>query len=347
MAVQTQIQVRRGTAASWTSTNPTLAAGEIGFETDTGKYKIGTGSDTWNALSYNLNGATAAAIPLSTVTTKGDLIVATGSGTVVRQAVGTDGQYLKADSTQADGVVWATAPYDITKAAAPTTTLNSSGATGIPFGTNFVYGLVCAGGGGGASGGGGGGAVTFGLTASVANATVGSAGTGGAPSTNLAVFANDGGFSQLGMLFANGGGGGGRNANNGGAGGNAGNAFPSIGYGSTGGGNGGGTSGNGNTPTANDSRTTVTGGGGGGSGSGVNADNGGRAGASGIFAAGAANGGTGGGGGGYLGAGNAGLGNTNQRGGNGGSGGGGGGGARYFSANNGGNGGAGFIYIYY
>jgi hypothetical protein len=52
MAVQTQIQVRRGTASSWTSTNPTLAAGELGFETDTGKFKIGTGAATWTSLTY-------------------------------------------------------------------------------------------------------------------------------------------------------------------------------------------------------------------------------------------------------------------------------------------------------
>ena len=52
MPVQTQMQVRRGTASSWTSTNPTLAAGELGFETDTGNFKIGTGSSTWNALLY-------------------------------------------------------------------------------------------------------------------------------------------------------------------------------------------------------------------------------------------------------------------------------------------------------
>lgn len=52
MPVQTQMQVRRGTASSWTSTNPTLAAGELGFETDTGKFKIGTGSSTWTALPY-------------------------------------------------------------------------------------------------------------------------------------------------------------------------------------------------------------------------------------------------------------------------------------------------------
>jgi hypothetical protein len=46
------MQVRRGTASSWTSTNPTLAAGELGFETDTGKFKIGTGSSTWTGLAY-------------------------------------------------------------------------------------------------------------------------------------------------------------------------------------------------------------------------------------------------------------------------------------------------------
>jgi hypothetical protein len=50
MAVQ--IQLRNGTAAQWTSANPTLAIGELGAETDTGKFKIGTGSTAWNSLSY-------------------------------------------------------------------------------------------------------------------------------------------------------------------------------------------------------------------------------------------------------------------------------------------------------
>ena len=52
MAVVTQIQVRRGTASQWTSTNPTLAAGEFGFETDTNKLKCGTGATAWTSLSY-------------------------------------------------------------------------------------------------------------------------------------------------------------------------------------------------------------------------------------------------------------------------------------------------------
>lgn len=57
MSVVTQIQIRRGTAAAWTSANPTLAAGEWGFETDTNKAKIGNGSTAWNSLAYIITGA--------------------------------------------------------------------------------------------------------------------------------------------------------------------------------------------------------------------------------------------------------------------------------------------------
>lgn len=48
----TQIQVRRDTAANWTSANPTLATGEIGFETDQNQFKIGDGSTDYANLSY-------------------------------------------------------------------------------------------------------------------------------------------------------------------------------------------------------------------------------------------------------------------------------------------------------
>jgi len=48
----TQIQLRRDTAADWTSNNPTLAAGEFGWESDSNRFKIGTGSAAWTSLSY-------------------------------------------------------------------------------------------------------------------------------------------------------------------------------------------------------------------------------------------------------------------------------------------------------
>jgi hypothetical protein len=53
----TRMQQRRGTAAQWTAANPVLAAGEIGFETDTNKFKMGNGSSAWSALQYFANAA--------------------------------------------------------------------------------------------------------------------------------------------------------------------------------------------------------------------------------------------------------------------------------------------------
>jgi hypothetical protein len=43
---------RRDTAANWTSANPTLLAGEIGIESNTGYWKVGDGSTVWNSLAY-------------------------------------------------------------------------------------------------------------------------------------------------------------------------------------------------------------------------------------------------------------------------------------------------------
>ena len=44
--------MRRDTAANWTSNDPTLLSGEMGYETDTHKIKIGDGSTVWTSLSY-------------------------------------------------------------------------------------------------------------------------------------------------------------------------------------------------------------------------------------------------------------------------------------------------------
>ena len=47
-----RLLIRRDTAANWTSSNPILAEGELGGETDTGKTKLGNGSTAWNSLNY-------------------------------------------------------------------------------------------------------------------------------------------------------------------------------------------------------------------------------------------------------------------------------------------------------
>jgi hypothetical protein len=74
-------------------------------------------ADRTLAVAYGTSAGTAAegndsritgALQKSVATTKGDLLVATGSAVIVRRAVGSDGQVLTADSAQTDGVKWAT-----------------------------------------------------------------------------------------------------------------------------------------------------------------------------------------------------------------------------------------------
>jgi hypothetical protein len=103
-----QIQLRRSTAAAWTAANPVLAQGEVGVETDTGRFKFGDGSTVWMSLDYAAE-TSSDAIAGSIVDAKGDLIVATANDTVARLPVGTNDQVLTADSTQSTGVKWAAA----------------------------------------------------------------------------------------------------------------------------------------------------------------------------------------------------------------------------------------------
>ena len=43
---------RRDTAANWTANNPVLSSGEPGYESDSGKLKIGDGTSAWDELAY-------------------------------------------------------------------------------------------------------------------------------------------------------------------------------------------------------------------------------------------------------------------------------------------------------
>lgn len=90
-----QIQLRRGTAATWTSANPTLAQGELGLETDTGQFKFGDGSTAWTSLAYS-----GLDNPMTTV---GDIIVGGtvtgGIAAATRLAAGTSGDVLTCNGT--------------------------------------------------------------------------------------------------------------------------------------------------------------------------------------------------------------------------------------------------------
>lgn len=52
-----KIQLRRGTSHQWSTTNPVLAEGEMGYELDTNKLKIGDGVKTWLQLVYLVSGS--------------------------------------------------------------------------------------------------------------------------------------------------------------------------------------------------------------------------------------------------------------------------------------------------
>ena len=71
-----QIQFRRDTAAAWTAANPTLAAGELGLETDTSFYKIGNGSTAWTSLAYGSIQGTLADDSVTTAKIADDAVTA-------------------------------------------------------------------------------------------------------------------------------------------------------------------------------------------------------------------------------------------------------------------------------
>jgi hypothetical protein len=53
-----RVQIRRDTSLNWATNDPILLDGEFGYETDTGRYKIGNGVDVWTDLIYSLVGIT-------------------------------------------------------------------------------------------------------------------------------------------------------------------------------------------------------------------------------------------------------------------------------------------------
>jgi hypothetical protein len=121
-----RVRVRRGTAAAWTAANPTLALGEIAAETDTLRFKVGTGAATWTALSYY--GSTEADLVRGQVSKMdaGTIVIATQS---VYVSTGLTGTF---DTATASGMTLGTTETFAVK--------NTSGATKLM----QIYGSIDA-----------------------------------------------------------------------------------------------------------------------------------------------------------------------------------------------------------
>lgn len=103
-----------GTAAQWTAKNPILALGEIGIETDTGLFKVGTGA-AWNDTVYSTN--------------TGGMTGATGSAGGATGATGSAGGSTGATGS-AGGATGATGSAGATGATGPRGTTGETGPRG-------------------------------------------------------------------------------------------------------------------------------------------------------------------------------------------------------------------------
>jgi hypothetical protein len=143
----TRIQYRRDTATNWTSTNPTLAPGEVGFETDTGFVKIGSGSATWTSLPYSVYAKTVGnvtTIPTASITTGN---ITTVNATTITSTVGAGFQNIDVKTSGSADTFTLPAALQVANAKFKVTIIGGGGGGGST-GT-ATAGHVGAGGGGG------------------------------------------------------------------------------------------------------------------------------------------------------------------------------------------------------
>jgi hypothetical protein len=106
-ALRTQILLRNDTAERWSHFNPILGKGEIGYENDTNKIKIGNNVDSWNNLPYfggelkvdeksiQLIDGELSLVGIQDVAESGYMLVSDGKGGI---------QWVKPDTTTVEGL---------------------------------------------------------------------------------------------------------------------------------------------------------------------------------------------------------------------------------------------------
>lgn len=126
-----KIQLRRGTAAEWTSANPVLMQGEMGVESDTLKVKLGNGTTAWTSLQYFTQGvkgdtgATGATGPVGPQGPQGDTGATGATGPANTLTVGT-----VADGATAAATITGVAPNQTLNLTLPKGDTGATGATG-------------------------------------------------------------------------------------------------------------------------------------------------------------------------------------------------------------------------
>lgn len=90
------LQGAQGTAAEWVQANPVLPLVYIGYESDTGRVKIGDGVSDWNTLEYSFFPLNSVQRSTTGVDTVDDLIVdAAAKGLVLKDTQGPPAHYWR------------------------------------------------------------------------------------------------------------------------------------------------------------------------------------------------------------------------------------------------------------
>jgi hypothetical protein len=138
----TRMQQRRGTAAQWVSTNggdgPVLNAGEIGFEIDNNRFKIGDGVNHWVDLPYFANNDAISDLidgAPQLLDTLNELAAAIGDDPAFFTTVATNLSNHQSDTTNIHGIA-------DTSALALTSTVNSGLALKAPLESPTFTGTV-------------------------------------------------------------------------------------------------------------------------------------------------------------------------------------------------------------